>query len=129
MKSNRFEDFEVWKEARKITNKIFDITDGISSGKDFGFCRQIRDASVSIMSNIGEGHERDGDKELMQFLSYAKGSAGEVRSQLYIALDRGYINNDKFKEIYDMLIYESRMLKAFIKYLADEGNKKKKYMK
>ena len=127
MDNKRFEELEVWKSARKISNIIWDITESDGFSRDYTLINQIRGASLSVMSNISEGHERDGDKEYMQFLSYAKGSAGEVRSQLYMALDRGYINRKKFDEIYDMLISQSRMLKAFIKYLAGKGYKEKKY--
>jgi four helix bundle protein len=128
-KVQRFEDFKVWKNARKAVNRIFDVTDKGFFVRDFGFKNQVRDAGISIMSNIGEGYERDGDKEFIQFLSYAKGSAGEVRSQLYIALDRGYITQKEFDEIYDILIQESKMLRGFIEYLKKSNYTGKKYKK
>jgi four helix bundle protein len=85
--------------------------------KDYRFRNQIRDAAVSVMSNIAEGFERDGKKEFLQFLSIAKGSAGEVRSQLYVALDIGYIDNNTFHDFYQLTIETSRLLSGFIRYL------------
>lgn len=84
-----FEDLEVWKEARRLTNRIYRMTQDAKFSKDFGLRDQIQRAVVSIMSNIAEGFERGGNQEFIQFLYIAKGSCGEVRSQLYVALDRG----------------------------------------
>jgi four helix bundle protein len=92
MPNKYFEDLEIWQEARRLTNSIYEITKRETFSKDFGFRDQIRRDSVSIMSNIAEGYEHGGKKELVQFLSIAKGSCGIVRSQLYIALDQGYID-------------------------------------
>jgi four helix bundle protein len=90
----RFEDLEAWKLAREITNEIYTFSSAETFYRDFGLRDQIRRSAVSIMSNIAEGFERDGDKEFIQFLSIAKGSAGEVRSQLYVALDRAYVGEE-----------------------------------
>lgn len=79
--------------------------------------RQIRRATVSISSNIAEGFERNTDKEFIHFLFIAKGSAGEVRSQLYIALDLKYISNLQFQEMYDNVIEISKLISGLIKYL------------
>ena len=79
----RFEDIEGWKLARRVANRVYDISDVGRFSKDFALVNQIRRASISIMSNIAEGFERDGNKEFLQFLSVAKGSCGEVRAQLY----------------------------------------------
>lgn len=88
----RFEDIEAWKRARVLTNLVFQVTGQAVFDRDYGFRRQLRDASNSIMSNIAEGYERDsGDKDFRHFLSIAKGSAGEVRSDLYTALDNNFI--------------------------------------
>jgi four helix bundle protein len=92
----KFEDIEAWRVARCLTKEIYTITSRGEFSKDFGLREQIRRASVSIMSNIAEGFERDGNKEFKQFLSTAKGSAGEVKSQLYIALDVGFISDEEF---------------------------------
>ena len=81
----RVEDIEVWQRARVLTREIYRISNLGSFSKDFGLRDQIRRASVSIMSNIAEGFERSGSGEFAQFLSMAKGSSGEVRTQLYIS--------------------------------------------
>jgi len=90
MKIKTFEDIESWKKARALTNEIYKITGAGTFARDFGLKDQIRRASVSILSNIAEGFERGGDKEFSQFLAIAKGSCGEVRAQLYIALDQKF---------------------------------------
>ncbi len=87
MSGKNFEALQIWKEARRLTNAVYDLSRGERFSKDFGLRDQIRRAAVSIMSNIAEGHERGGNQEFFQFLSVAKGSCGEVRCHLYIALD------------------------------------------
>jgi len=81
-KIERFEDFDAWKLARRLTHAIYDVSAVGEFSRDFALRDQIRRASISIVSNIAEGFERDGDKEFLQFLSIAKGSCGEVRAQL-----------------------------------------------
>ena len=98
-KFQRFEDIEAWKAARKLTNRIYDCSMEGEFSRDFAFRNQIRRASVSILSNIAEGFERDGNKEFLQYLSVAKGSGGEVRTQLYLAHGRNYITEQQFKEL------------------------------
>lgn len=87
-KIEKFEDIEAWKMAREITQIIYQISLSGNFSKDFALVNQIRRASVSILSNIAEGFERNGDKEFIQFLTIAKGSCGEVRAKLYVALDQ-----------------------------------------
>ena len=87
----RFEDIESWKIARTLTNRVYEVSRQGEFARDFGLRDQIRRAAVSIMSNIAEGYDRSGTGEFIQFLATAKGSAAEVRCQLYIALDQGYI--------------------------------------
>ncbi len=82
-----FEDIQVWQKARILTHEIYTISSHGQLGKDFRLREQIRKASVSIISNIAEGFERDGGKKFIQFLAIAKGSVGEVRSRIYIAFD------------------------------------------
>lgn len=94
-----FEGLQIWQEARRLTNRVYDVTRQASFSRDFGLINQIRKAVVSIGSNIAEGHERGGTKEFLQFLSIAKGSSGEVRSQLYLALDQGYLGKDECEEL------------------------------
>ena len=86
----RFEDIEAWQKARELTREIYRVSRQGEFARDFDLRSQIRRAAVSIMSNIAEGFERDGVKEFSQFLSTSTGSAGEVASDLYVALDQGY---------------------------------------
>lgn len=87
----RFEEIESWKKSRELTNRIYKVSRKTDFARDFGLKDQIRRASVSIMSNIAEVMDRGGTAEFIQFLATAKGSAGEVRCQLYVAADQGYI--------------------------------------
>ncbi|MGH9915830.1 MAG: four helix bundle protein [Pyrinomonadaceae bacterium] len=95
----RFEDLIAWQKARLLTRKIYVVTEQGQFAKDFGLRDQIRRAAVSIMSNLAEGFERGRSTEFHQFLSIAKGSCAELRAQLYVALDAGHINEDKFNEL------------------------------
>ena len=92
----RFEDIKAWQLARELDFELYQCYREGDFYKDFSFKDQISRAAGSIMDNIAEGYERDGNKEFINFLSYSKGSCGEVRSQLYRALDRKYITKDKF---------------------------------
>ena len=116
-KIERFEDIESWKMARDSTRQIYSISSQSGFGPDFALRDQIRRAAISIMSNIAEGFERGGDKEFLQFLSIEKGSCGEARSQLYIALDANYIAKDEFDSIYNKLNETGRMISGLMKYL------------
>lgn len=87
----RFEKLEVWKKATRLSADLY-VT--LSNLKDFGFRDQITKADLSIPSNIAEGYERESNKEMANFLNYAKGSAGELRTQIYIGMDIGYIDNE-----------------------------------
>ena len=95
----RFEDLIAWQKARELTREIYRISRQGAFAKDFGLAGQIQRAAVSIMSNIAEGFERGGRGEFHQFLSTAKASCAEVRSQLYIALDNSYLDQAKFDEL------------------------------
>ena len=97
-KVERFEDLIAWQKARGLTREIYTVTRQGEFAKDFGLRDQIQRASVSIMSNIAEGFERGGRNEFHQFLSTAKASCAEVRSQLYVALDAGYIDKSTFSK-------------------------------
>jgi four helix bundle protein len=96
----RFEDFIAWQKARELTKAIYMATRKGNFARDFGLCNQIQRASVSVMSNIAEGFERDGAGEFYHFLNIAKASCAEVRSQLYVALDVGYIDEQTFSELF-----------------------------
>jgi four helix bundle protein len=116
-KIKRFEDLEAWKIARELTRLIYSISSSGEFARDFGLRDQIRRASVSVLSNIAEGFEREGDKEFLQFLAMAKGSCGEVRAQLYVALDQLYINDEQFKAISNKAIEVSQIISGLMKYL------------
>jgi four helix bundle protein len=98
-KVERFEDLVAWQKARTLTREIYEITRQAGFAKDFGLSNQIQRAAVSIMSNIAEGFERGSRGEFHQFLSIAKSSCAELRSQLYVALDIGYIDQDQFDRL------------------------------
>ena len=97
MKATSFEELKIWQNARELTKEIYAITRLPEFSKDYRFVGQITAAMGSVMDNIAEGFERDGNKEFLQFLSIAKGSCGEVRSQIYRAYDVGYINEETFQ--------------------------------
>ncbi len=122
----RFEDLDLWKRAREIDKEIFTITLNTDFSKDFRFIDQIRAASGSIMDNIAECFDRDENKEFVLFLGYLKGSAGEVRSQLYRAFDWSYITEDFLNQYINNLLLFSKSLNGFISYLKKseyKGNK------
>jgi four helix bundle protein len=99
MHVKHFENLEIWNEARCLTNEIYRLTSGPKFSKDFSLRGQIQSAAISVMSNIAEGFERSGNQEFVQFLYVAKGSCGEVRSQLYVAADQGYISASESKKL------------------------------
>jgi len=117
MRIERFEDIEAWKEARKLVNMIYDISDEEKLSRDFGLKNQIRNASVSVMSNIAEGFDRETNREFIQFLIVARASASEVKSQLYVGLDRQYIEQSKFDELYQQANKVVSLIDGFIRYL------------
>jgi len=117
MTINRFEDIEAWKKAREVIREIYQFSKRADFAKDFALRDQIRRAAISIMSNIAEGFERGGDKEFVQFLSVAKGSCGEARAQLYVALDQEYVTEEEFSVTTEKLIEIGRLISGFMKYL------------
>ena len=123
----RFEDIAAWQRARELTNNIYKITSRGEFARDFGLKDQIRRASVSIMSNIAEGFERSGTGEFAHFLATAKGSAGEVRSQLYVALDQRYVTPALFDPLNTTVTEISRMLSGLMSYLKKSGLKGTKF--
>jgi four helix bundle protein len=114
MKIEKFEDIISWQKAKSLSLVIYTI---FNSNKDYAFRDQIQRASVSIMNNIAEGFERKGNKELSHFLFIAKGSCGEVRSMLYLALELQYISEKDFQKMYNESIEISKLLSGFIKTL------------
>lgn len=113
----RFEDIDAWKEDTELVDKIYRITGRGSFAKDFALRDQIRKAAVSIPSNIAEGFERNHRREFAQFLRYAKGSAGEVRSQLYHARDQGHSDEETFQTLRAEAASVSRQIQGFIRHL------------
>ena len=113
----RFEDIEAWKKARELNRAVYRITRADAFARDFALRDQIRRASISVMSNIAEGFERDGNAEFRHFLYIAKGSAGEVRSQLYAALDAEYIDQPTFDRITALALDTTRLIAGFIRHL------------
>ena len=112
-----FEDIEGWKKGRELTRAIYRLSRRGAFARDFALVDQIRRAAISITSNIAEGFEREGDKEFLQALSIAKGSCGEVRSQLYVAHDDAYISESEFKALQSLALETSRVISGFMKYL------------
>ncbi len=110
----QFEDIIAWRKSKELTLEIYSL---FKQCRDFSFKDQIQRACVSIMNNIAEGFERKGDKEFKQFLFIAKGSCGEVRSMLYIALELEYISKSEFDKLMSMATEISKILSGFIKTL------------
>lgn len=108
----RFEELEVWKRSARLSASLYKALAGL---KDFGFRDQITRAGLSIPSNIAEGYERNSDKELANFLNYAKGSSGELRTQIYIGIDIGYIERDTGEAWLQECLEISKMLYGLIK--------------
>ncbi len=113
----RFEDLDAWKISRELCNKIGEIIDKELFQKNFRLIGQIEGSSGSIMDNIAEGFERGTRAEFIQFLGYSKGSCGEFRSQLYRALDRKYITQIEYEELFVLATRISAMIQKFIEYL------------
>ncbi len=122
-----FEEIEAWQKGRELTREVYIVSNQGSFSKDFGLRDQIRKASVSIMSNIAEGFERGGTREFTQFLSIAKGSSGEVRSQLYVAVDQSYIDKEVFEHLFSLASETSRMIAGLMNYLKKSKIKGSKY--
>ncbi|MFO7621718.1 MAG: four helix bundle protein [Bacteroidales bacterium] len=114
MKVDRFEDLLVWKKSKELAVIIYKHFESI---KDYGFREQILRASVSVMNNIAEGFERKTNNEFKQFLFIAKGSSGELRSMLYLALETNKISESEFKSLYNSSLEISKMLSGLIKKL------------
>jgi four helix bundle protein len=122
-----FEELEIWKEARRLTQEIYRLTRDPKFSKDFGLSSQIQRAAISIMSNIAEGFERGGNQEFTQFLYVAKASCGEMRSQLYVALDQGYVDQKVADSLLTVLKRLSVMIKHLIDHLKRSGMRGPKY--
>ncbi len=115
--AKRFEELEVWQTARELTRQVYAVSNKGEFARDFGLRDQLRRAAVSIMSNIAEGFESGTHPLFIKFLGYAKGSAGEVRAQLYVALDAGYLAPGEVAVLQDMAKKCSGQLTRLILYL------------
>jgi len=109
---NTFEDLEIWKEGMRVSIKVYEM---LSKCKDFGLKDQMQRAAVSVPSNIAEGFERQSNKEFIQFLFIAKGSCGELRTQLYLAKELKIITNEDFTDLFPQVKHLSAMISNFIK--------------
>jgi four helix bundle protein len=123
----KFEDLDVWKKSRNLVNLIYLVTKKQEFSKDWMLINHLRKTAISIISNIAEGFERDGNKEFINFLSIAKGSCGELRCQLIVAYDQNYIEEDQFKELSNLAEEISKSLKGLILYLQNSDYKGIKY--
>jgi four helix bundle protein len=127
MQIKNFEDLEIWKDARRLTQEIYNLSKAPRFSKDFSLRDQMQRAAVSIMSNIAEGFERAGNQEFIQFLYVAKASCGEVRSQIYVALDQGYVAKPDSEESIIAFRRLSGMIGNLINYLRRSGMKGAKF--
>jgi len=125
MKIEQFEDIEAWQLARALTQKVYILTRKPRFSKDFGLKSQIQDAAGSSMHNIAEGFDSETNAEFIRFLRYAKRSCSEVQSELYVALDEGYITADEFKDTYEQAGRTRAAIRGFINYLKRYENRKK----
>ncbi|MGH2353118.1 MAG: four helix bundle protein [Chloroflexota bacterium] len=122
----RFEDIVAWRKARELTREVYKVTATGEFSRDYSLKDQIRRAAVSVMSNIAEGFERDGNREFQQFLGIAKGSVGEIRAQLYVALDAGFLSQAQFQSLSALAAETGRLIGGFMRYLKEtqyEGRK------
>lgn len=118
-KFKSFEEIISWQKARELNKLIYEITNkNPNFSRDFGLRDQIRKSSISISSNIAEGFERETTKEFIRFLFIAKASAGEFRSQLYLAFDLAYIESENFEDLKNRVNEVSKTISGLIKYLS-----------
>jgi four helix bundle protein len=122
MKIDRFEDLEVWKDARRLANLVYELTKKREFARDHGLRDQMRRAAVSVMSNIPEGFESRTRAMFVDYLGRSKGSAGELRAQLYLASDQAYVTEGEFGQAYDLLESCSKQLGGLIKYLESSSS-------
>lgn len=127
-KEQKFEELEIFKKARRLSKDIYLLTSKQPFANDIRFVQQMHASVGSIMDNIAEGFERNGNKEFVQFLYIAKGSCGEVRSQIIRASDIGFLDKETTLDLYDKSIALSREISTFIRYLKTSGYKGVKYL-
>ncbi|UJH66614.1 four helix bundle protein [Allomuricauda sp. SCSIO 65647] len=113
-----FEDLEIWQRAREICNDVYDLIENTPLGRNYALRDQMDKSSGSVMDNIAEGFERNGNREFIQFLSISKASCGELRSQLYRTFDRGHIDKETFDVLKKKIMVNSKKIGAFMNYLS-----------
>ena len=117
MRIVRFEDIDAWHDARELTKHVYKCTSRNSFARDFGLRGQIQRAASSVMHNIAEGFDSGGDAEFIRFLRYAQRSCTEVQSELYVALDQEYLNEQQFRALFEQTDKVHAKIGGFIKYL------------
>ncbi len=122
-----YEDLKCWKKAREVTNLVYSFTKRDQFSRDFELLRQIRKSAISVMSNISEGFERDGNREFLNFLSIAKGSLGEVRAQMYIALDQQYVTQAEFQTMRTLTKQNASLIAGLMNYIRQSKIKGQKF--
>ena len=113
----KFEDIIAWQKALELSDLIYEYSNKDKFSKDFGLRDQMRRASISVVSNIAEGFEREGNNQFIYFLLVAKASAGELRAQLYIARNQKYISIEEFEQLNNKVLEVSKTVSGFISYL------------
>jgi four helix bundle protein len=121
----RFEDLDVWKRARRLANLIYDFTEGEALKRDFALRDQMRRAAISVLSNIAEGFESRTQVMFIEYLGRAKSSCGELRAQIYLALDRKYISQEQFEKAVEEAQICSRQIASLSRYLESKPNSRR----
>lgn len=124
MKIQKFEEIQSWQLEQELTRKVYQLTKKPGFSKDYGLKNQIRDAAGSSMHNIAEGFDSESNAEFIRFLRYAKRSCTEVQSELYVALDEGYILSEEFNETYELAGRTRAAIRGFINYLKKYAEQK-----
>ena len=112
-----FEELQAWQKARVLAGYVYELTRKEEFSRDWALCNQIRDAAGSVMHTIAEGFEAGYDPEFARFLKMARRSAGEIQSELYLALDAGYITQEELKQAYDLAVESKKLINGMLKYL------------
>jgi four helix bundle protein len=123
----RFEELEAWQKARELTRAVYELARSHGFHDDRALRSQISRAAVSVMSNIAEGFEREGNAEFIQFLSIAKGSAAEVEAQLYVALDQGYVTQEQFDRVRALADSTRALIGGLMAYLKSSEMRGRKF--
>ncbi len=116
-KIERFEDIEAWRSAREIAQQVYRVTGSGTFARDFGLRDQVQRSAVSIMANIAEGFDSGSNKEFIRFLGYALRSATELQSHLYVTLDQGYLDQQKFNTLFALTTKCKNLISGFTRYL------------